>query len=68
MMMSVANTTIFPLQDVLGLDTSARMNVPGTATGNWTWRVSAEQLNGTVARRLRTLSELYERLPKFEDY
>lgn len=64
LMMSVANTTIFPLQDVLGLDTSARMNVPGTPTGNWTWRVSPDQLGATVAKRMRTLSELYERLPK----
>lgn len=63
LMMSVANTTIFPLQDVLGLDTSARMNVPGTATGNWTWRVSSEQLSSAVAKRMRTLSELYERWP-----
>lgn len=67
LMMSVANTTIFPLQDVLGLDASARMNVPGTATGNWTWRVSHEQLGTQVAKKLRTLAELYERLPKFED-
>src|SRR5690606_23183278 len=66
LMMSVANTTIFPLQDVLGLDTSARMNVPGTATGNWTWRVDSEQLTPAIAKRLRSLSELYERLPKEE--
>lgn len=68
LMMSVANTAIFPLQDVLGLDTSARMNVPGTPTGNWTWRVSNEQLSPAISRRMRTLSELYERLPKLEEF
>ena len=40
LMMSVANTTIFPMQDILGLDSSARMNIPGTPSGNWCWRVS----------------------------
>jgi 4-alpha-glucanotransferase len=30
--------TIVPLQDILGLGTEARMNIPGTATGNWGWR------------------------------
>ena len=28
---------VIPLQDVLGLDGSARMNTPGTHTGNWQW-------------------------------
>ena len=35
---SVARTAIFPLQDVLGLPNAHRMNLPGTATGNWGWR------------------------------
>src|SRR5580765_21939 len=35
---SVANTAIVPMQDVLGLDGSHRMNLPGTPTGNWRWR------------------------------
>jgi len=35
---SVARLAIFPFQDVLGLDASHRMNIPGTATGNWGWR------------------------------
>jgi len=35
---SVAITAVFPLQDVLGLDGSHRMNIPGTGDGNWTWR------------------------------
>ena len=30
---------IIPMQDILGLDDEARMNIPGTALGNWQWRL-----------------------------
>lgn len=39
-MMSVADMAIIPFQDILGLDSSCRMNIPGTAYGNWAWRFS----------------------------
>lgn len=39
-----APVAIFPLQDLLGLGDEARMNTPGTTTGNWTWQATAEQL------------------------
>lgn len=42
---STAEVVITPLQDVLVLDDSARMNVPGTATGNWSWRASEGDVN-----------------------
>jgi 4-alpha-glucanotransferase len=35
---SVADTAVVPLQDLLGLGTEARMNLPNSTTGNWTWR------------------------------
>jgi 4-alpha-glucanotransferase len=60
---SVANTAIFPLQDALGLGSEARMNVPGTATGNWRYRCRAEQLSPGLADRLAELCEAYERTP-----
>lgn len=60
---SVASTAIFPIQDVLGQDSDARMNIPGTASGNWGYRVRADLLTSTVARRLARLTETYERLP-----
>ncbi len=51
---SVANTVIFPVQDVLGLDGSARMNTPSVPTGNWEWRLGAEEMHlpffGELAR------------------
>ncbi|HEY6837693.1 MAG TPA: 4-alpha-glucanotransferase [Geobacteraceae bacterium] len=62
---SVARMAIFPLQDLLGLDSSARMNVPGKARGNWSWRCASGDLNyGARGRQLRELTELYGRLPK----
>jgi 4-alpha-glucanotransferase len=61
---SVANTAILPVQDLLGLDERARMNQPGTATGNWHWRVPPGHLTPALAGRLRRLTELSERLPE----
>ena len=58
---SVADTAIFPIQDLLGLGTEARMNVPGTPTGNWTFRVSEASLTPAVAERLFALTHTYER-------
>jgi 4-alpha-glucanotransferase len=50
---SRARLAIVPLQDVLGLGSEARMNIPGRATGNWSWRVRRGQLTGELADRLR---------------
>ncbi len=61
LMTSVANTTIFPLQDVLGLDSKSRMNVPGTPKANWRWRVGSEQLLPAVSERLGQLTIETER-------
>ncbi len=36
---SKGNLSIFQMQDLLGLDQSGRMNYPGEAEGNWTWRL-----------------------------
>jgi len=53
---SNANTAIYPLQDVLGLDSSARMNVPGRESGNWAWRFRWEQLTPEIEHRLGRLT------------
>lgn len=60
-MMSVADTVILPMQDVLGLDESARMNVPAQVTGNWEWRVKEEYLTAEMSQRLRLLTDTYGR-------
>lgn len=41
---SHAAAVILPVQDVLGLGDEARINVPGVPTGNWTWQMTARQL------------------------
>ncbi|MBW4552345.1 MAG: 4-alpha-glucanotransferase [Aphanocapsa sp. GSE-SYN-MK-11-07L] len=61
---SIANQMIIPLQDLFGLDTSARMNFPGKPEGNWVWRYQAEDLNQGVGDRLRQLTHLFGRNPK----
>jgi 4-alpha-glucanotransferase len=60
-MSSVADLAIVPLQDVLGLGSEARMNLPGTATGNWRWRFRSGALTTGLAKRLRGMVELYDR-------
>ncbi len=63
-MMSVAHTAIIPLQDVFGLGEEARMNTPGKASGNWTWRFTPRQLEGPAKGRLAAMSSLYARVPE----
>jgi 4-alpha-glucanotransferase len=46
---SVAALAMAPLQDVLNLGREARMNTPGSAGGNWRWRVTDEQLSGSAS-------------------
>ena len=61
-MMSVAKTSIFPLQDVLGLGAGHRMNLPGTVDGNWQWRFEWSQVDDGLADRLREITTRYSRL------
>lgn len=57
---SAADTAIAPVQDVLGLGSSARLNTPGEGEGQWSWRL--QELPGTDhANRLRRLTEAAER-------
>lgn len=44
------DVAIMPLQDVLGLDDAARMNVPGVAEGNWSWRAAWEDVVAATGR------------------
>ena len=58
---SSAELAIAPVQDILGLGSDARMNTPGTAEGNWGWRLSSDQLAPHHAERLARLTRLYAR-------
>ena len=60
-MSSVADVCIFPMQDVLGLPSSARMNRPQTSQGNWRWRVTEDSLDGELAQKLAGLTKLFGR-------
>jgi 4-alpha-glucanotransferase len=54
---SVASLAIVPMQDVLGLGSEARMNTPGLATGNWSWRLAPGAADDALASRLRAVAE-----------
>lgn len=60
---SPGEMAIAPLQDWLGLDESGRMNTPGQAAGNWSWRATSDQLTDDLAGRMRALAETYGRAP-----
>ncbi len=61
LMASVADTVLFPLQDVLGIGRQGRMNLPGTSSGNWRWRFRSEQLTTEISGRLKQWAETYDR-------
>jgi 4-alpha-glucanotransferase len=58
---SVAKIAIVPLQDILGLGSQARMNLPASQGGNWKWRFTSEALTATHSARLLELARLYGR-------
>ncbi|MEX0844256.1 MAG: 4-alpha-glucanotransferase, partial [Balneolaceae bacterium] len=60
-MLSVADQAIFPLQDFMGLDSTHRMNIPGTSSGNWLWRYTQEMLNKVDEKQIQDLAELSNR-------
>jgi 4-alpha-glucanotransferase len=64
---SVADTAIIPWQDLLGLGTEARMNLPNSTSGNWAWRYQANALTNELGERLKRLTEVYGREQKPED-
>lgn len=58
---SVADTVMIPLQDILGLGSQARMNLPASQEGNWQWRYEADDLKEELSERLKHLAGLYVR-------
>ncbi len=58
---SVASLAIVPVQDVLGLDSSARMNVPSEIVGSWSWRLTIDALTPELAAKLAELVEITDR-------
>ena len=60
-LMSVAVFAIFPIQDIYGLGSEARMNTPSTLGQNWSWRMSDGHFDPARAEWLRKYSSLYAR-------
>jgi len=58
---SVAYLAVIPMQDILMLGSEARMNTPGTLSGNWRWRFSWDQVTPEISGRMRRLTQLYNR-------
>ncbi|HYO89039.1 MAG TPA: 4-alpha-glucanotransferase [Candidatus Limnocylindrales bacterium] len=59
--MSVARWFVAPLQDILGLDSEARMNLPGREGGNWSWRALPADFEHDGILRLQHYTKLYGR-------
>lgn len=62
--MSVADTAVVPFQDLLMLDSSARMNVPGNAVGNWGWRFKWDMIPDGMTKAVSNMNSLYGRQNK----
>jgi len=60
---SVADLSVIPLQDVVGLGSEARMNMPSEPDGNWRWRLKQGLLTADLASKLALLAEITDRLP-----
>ncbi len=65
---SVANTAIIPMQDVLSLDESARINTPSTTSGNWQWQMGRNACTKKLSKKLFNLCKLYDRLDDNDEY
>lgn len=62
MLMSSADTVIFPLQDLLCYGSDARLNTPGKADGNWRFRITKEQLSGIDTGKFLHFNKMYSRI------
>ena len=53
---------VLQMQDALELPRQARMNTPGTASGNWQWRMRADAITPELAKKLRSYTQIYRRI------
>ena len=58
LLLSVSRMAVVTVQDVLGLGSEARMNMPGVGDGNWTWRLAPGALTSAHAERLADLVDI----------
>ena len=60
-MATASRLFVVQMQDLLELGRSARMNSPGTASGNWQWRMLPDAADKALAKKLRTYTQTYRR-------
>ncbi len=61
LMQTPARSVILPIQDILGFGADTRMNTPGVAVGNWSYRLTPEAMAEFDVVKYKYLNELYER-------
>lgn len=61
LMASVAQLAVVPMQDLLALGSEARLNTPGTVTGNWSWRLPDNRLTAPLAQQYAHLNRVFGR-------
>ena len=57
----MADIAVIPLQDLLGLGSEARMNLPSKPSGNWRWRYRPDLLTEEIQQRLKELTKTFGR-------
>jgi 4-alpha-glucanotransferase len=60
-MMSVADTAVIPMQDILGLGETDRMNLPASTSGNWEWRLASDQISPSLIKKLSEMTRIHGR-------
>ena len=64
---SVGDMCILTMQDIIGLGSDARINIPSTVGGNWQWRIDGGCINDWLANIVAENTKLYGRAPKKEE-
>lgn len=59
---SVADMAIVPMQDLIGLGSEARINIPSTLGENWKWRATEDQITKDLAKRMYKYMQMYGRI------
>jgi 4-alpha-glucanotransferase len=61
-MTSVADYCIIPMQDIIGLSSESRINIPSTVGNNWKWRVKKDAFSDEIIEKLEYLTRISGRL------
>jgi len=59
--MSCADTVILPIQDIMGFGADTRLNIPGKADNNWSFRITKQQLDSIDTQKYKHMNHIYSR-------